>query len=126
MTMDTPPATPHLLADYSEQERTQALARFQLMRPHLEDGVALSALARQHDVPLRTMQYWLQRYRQHGLPGLCRRRPPRPSQPTRRIAPQLVELIEGLALRTPPPSAAAVHRQVLTVAQQHGWVAPGY
>src|SRR4051812_2314121 len=128
MTMDTPPATPHLLADYSEQERTQALARFQLMRPHLEDGVALSALARQHSVPLRTMQYWLQRYRQHGLPGLCRRRPrpPHLSQPARRIAPQLVELIEGLALHTPPPSAATVHRQVLTVALQHDWPAPSY
>ena len=122
-------STSHLLADYSEQARTQALERFQLLRPHLEDGVALSALARQHDVPLRTMQYWLQRYRQHGLAGLCRRRlPPSsdPSRPARRTAPQLVELIEGLALRTPPPSAAAVHRQVLTVAQQHGWVAPSY
>lgn len=41
--MTTPAATPHLLADYSEQARTQALIRFQLLRPHLEDGVALSA-----------------------------------------------------------------------------------
>jgi putative transposase len=125
-TPTTPAATLHLLADYSEQARTQALTRFQLLRPHLEDGIALNALARQHDMPLRTMQYWLQRYRQHGLAGLCRRWPPRPSQPARRIAPQLVELIEGLALRTPPPSAAAVHRQVLTVAQQHDWPAPSY
>jgi putative transposase len=119
--------TSHLLVGYSEQARTQALERFKLLQPHLEDGVALSALARQQGVPLRTMQCWLQRYRQHGLPGLCRR-PPRPShsRPARRIAPQLVELIEGLALRTPPPSAAAVHRQVLAVAQQHGWAAPSY
>lgn len=97
--------TSHLLADYSEQARAQALERFQLLQPHLEDGVVLSTLARQHDVPLRTMQYWLQRYRQHGLAGLCRRRPSRPSHPhpARRTAPQLVELIEGLALRTPLP-----------------------
>ncbi len=124
--MVTPETTPHLPSDYSETARTQALDRFQLLQPHLEDGVALSALARHHEVPLRTLQHWLQRYRQLGLAGLCRRRPPRPSHPARRIAPQLVELIEGLALRTPPPSAAAVHRQVLTVAQQHGWAAPSY
>jgi putative transposase len=124
MTTPSTPPTPHLLADYSEQARTQALTRFQQLQPHLEDGVALSALARKHGVPLRTMQYWLQQYRQHGLAGLCR--PPSPPHLARRIVPQLVELIEGLALRTPPPTAAAVHRQVVTVAQQHGWAAPSY
>lgn len=34
--------------------------------------------------------------------------------------------MEGLALRTPPPSAASVHRQVIAVAQAQGWVVPSY
>lgn len=34
--------------------------------------------------------------------------------------------MEGLALRTPPPSAAFVHRQVATVAAEQGWPVPSY
>jgi putative transposase len=34
--------------------------------------------------------------------------------------------VEGLALRTPPPSAASVHRQVMAVAQAQGWAVPSY
>jgi putative transposase len=35
-------------------------------------------------------------------------------------------LIEGLALRRPPPTAAAIHRQVTAIAQQQGWPVPSY
>jgi putative transposase len=40
--------------------------------------------------------------------------------------PKLAQLIEGLALRTPPPTAAYVHRQVAALASQHGWPIPSY
>jgi putative transposase len=40
--------------------------------------------------------------------------------------PQQVQLIEGLALRTPVPSAAAVYRQVKAFAPQQGWPVPSY
>src|SRR4051794_18117002 len=98
---------PRPLTDYSEVARTTALARFQQLRPHLEDGVPLTHLARQHEVPLRTMQRWLTHYRLHGLAGLCPQ--PRADRTGHRFAPQLVQLVEALALRTPPPSAAFVH-----------------
>jgi putative transposase len=35
-------------------------------------------------------------------------------------------LIEGLALQTPPRSAASIHRQVSTIAKEQGWPAPSY
>jgi CRISPR-associated Cas5-like protein len=35
-------------------------------------------------------------------------------------------LAEGLALRTPAPSAAQVHRQVTEVAEREGWPVPSY
>jgi putative transposase len=35
-------------------------------------------------------------------------------------------LVEGLALRTPVPSAAHVHRQVAAVAEREGWPVPSY
>ncbi len=111
-----------LLADYPEAARTQALAHFAQLRPHLEEGVPLTALARQFDVPLRTLQYRLRTYRDHGLTGLCR--PLRTGSAPRRTAPELVELVEGLALRNPPPSAASIHRQIRPIAAQHGWAMP--
>jgi putative transposase len=38
----------------------------------------------------------------------------------------LIGLIEGLALRTPRPTVAAIHRRVAAVAADHAWPAPGY
>jgi putative transposase len=113
------------LATLSASERTRALERFRLLRPCLEDGVPLRRLATQHGLALRTAQRWVERYRQHGLAGLARR--PRGDRGShRRLRPELHHLIEGLALRTPPPTAAFVHRQVTAVAARHGWPMPSY
>ena len=39
---------------------------------------------------------------------------------------ELVALIEGMALRRPPPRAAEVHRAVTAIAAEKGWPAPSY
>jgi hypothetical protein len=57
-----------------EAQRSQALDRFGLLRPFLEDGVPLAEIARQHKLPLRTLERWLHRYRQRGPAGLARSR----------------------------------------------------
>jgi putative transposase len=58
------------------------------------------------------------------LAGLCRQ--PRRDRSTHRLNAQLVQLIEGLALRQPVPTAAAVYRQVAIIAPQQGWPVPSY
>lgn len=40
--------------------------------------------------------------------------------------PELVELVEGLALRRPPPKIAEVHRRICGVAAERGLRAPSY
>lgn len=113
------------LAALSELERAQALARYQQLRPALEDGVPLAQVAREHHLALRTAQRWVAHYRTDGLAGLVRM--PRADRGRhRRIVPQLQHLIEGLALQRPPPSAATVHRQISPIAAQHGWPLPSY
>lgn len=84
----------------------------------------LTRIAREQRVPVRTAQRWLRDYRQQGLAGLARG--VRSDRSTRTFPGELVQLIEGLALRTPPPSAAFVHRQVATVAAEQGWPVPSY
>ena len=84
----------------------------------------LTRVAAHHGIPLRTARRWVQAYRRHGLAGLART--PRADRGTRRAPPELVRLIEGLALGTPAPSAAAVHRRVVAVARDHDWPVPSY
>ena len=94
------------------------------LRAHLEDGVPLTRVAAQSGIPHRTLQRWLARYRAGGLAGLGRA--PRADRGRSRFPEPLRLLVEGLALRTPVPSAAQVHRQVTAVAEREGWPVPSY
>ena len=60
------------LAACTEEERQQAMARFAVLQPHLNEGVLVAEAARHAGVPLRSVQRWLARYRAAGLVGLVR------------------------------------------------------
>ncbi|MGH3867711.1 MAG: helix-turn-helix domain-containing protein [Pseudonocardiaceae bacterium] len=122
MTDQSPPSA--RLVKLTDAQRELAMTRWALLRPHLDDEVALAVVARQAGVPLRTVQRWLACYRESGLAGLARR--PRSDRGQRTVPDQLVTLIEGMALRRPPPSAATIHRQVIEVATGQGWPVPSY
>src|SRR5918992_455917 len=105
------------LAAFTEEERQEAMVRFAVLQPHLNDGVPLSEAARDAGVPLRSVQRWLARYRATGLGGLVRAK--RSDMGNRKLPAELVELIKGMALRKPRPSAAAIHRNMIALAAQH-------
>jgi putative transposase len=115
---------PRVLAELSESERDQALARFRVLQPFLEGETSLTAIAQAQVVTLRTLQRWVAHYRARGLVGLVRQ--PRADRGQHRIDPHLQRLIEGLALQKTRPSAAAIHRQVVALATEQGWQAPSY
>jgi putative transposase len=98
--------------------------RLAVLQPHLFEGVPLTAVAQQAGVPLRTARRWVAAYRANGADGLTRAT--RTDQDTWRIPSQVVEVIEGLALRRPPPRIAEVHRAVEVIATAQGWPAPSY
>lgn len=98
--------------------------RLAVLSPHLHDAVPLAVAAKRAGVPLRTAQRWLSRYRSDGAAAL--KRSGRADRGERRIPAELVELIEGLALRRPPPQIAQVHRIVAGVAVERGLPAPSY
>lgn len=109
----------------SENERTQVLERFYVIRPFLEDGVPLAQIAKERAIPRRTLTRWVKQYRETGLDGLIRQG--RADKGERRnMPPDLKSLIEGLALQKPRRSAAAIHRQVTRVATEQGWPVPSY
>jgi len=112
------------LATLTEAERAEALARFHQLQPFLEEGIPLTHLAATAGIPLRTARRWVARYRQRGLAGLVRQR--RADHGHQRFPPHLVQLIEGLALRRPPPTVATIQRQAAVVAQREAWPIPSY
>ncbi|MEO3861553.1 Mu transposase C-terminal domain-containing protein [Acrocarpospora sp. B8E8] len=112
------------LAELTEAQRQQAMRRWRLLRPHLEDGVAITRLAAATDASPRTLHRWLTAYRNDGLAGLARR--PRADKGRRHFPADLRLLIEGLALREPRASIATVARQAAAVARDQGWPIPSY
>ncbi len=112
------------LAALDEQRRKQAMARFAVLRPCLEEGVPLTRAAGEAGVSVRTAERWLARYRHGGLSSLAR--PTRRDAGTHRSPADLVALIEGMALKRPRSSAATIHRRISTVAVARGWRVPSY
>ena len=98
--------------------------RLAVLSPHLYGGVSLVDAAERAGVPLRTATRRLAAYRADGAAGLTRSA--RVDRGGRRLPGELIELIEGLALRRPPPRVAEVHRAVTKIAGDRGWRAPSY
>jgi len=67
--------------------------RFDVLRPHLEDGVSLALAARTAGVPVRTARRWLARFQLDGVAGLCRAE--RIDRGQRRLPAELVQVVEG-------------------------------
>jgi putative transposase len=124
MAADEHVAASQVLTALSEGQRSQALRRWRILRPHVEDALPLARAAADAGVPERTAQRWLARYRAEGLAGLARSA--RADRGRRRFPTALVALVEGLALRRPAPTAAQVHHQVAAVAAGQGWPVPAY
>jgi putative transposase len=113
------------LTQLTEDEREKALQRYRLLRPALEDGVPGATIAQATGMSERTVRRWIQGYKRDGLPGLVRaKRSDRGAR--RQVSAEVQQLIEGLALQKPPPTAAAIHRRVAALAAQKGWRIPSY
>lgn len=102
-----------------------ALKRFALLRPHLEDGVPMTAVARATGTPIGTLRRWLRAYRVEGMAGL-RRKPRKDAGQRRKLDDQHITLIEGLALSVPRPSTASIYRRVCKVIAEDGGTSPSY
>jgi transposase-like protein len=102
----------------------EALARFRILRPAIEDGVPLSEVARGHGITPRTLRRWRTALREEGFAGLARKG--RRDRGQRRLPARLVTLIEGQALERPPRSAASIHRLASAATIAEGWAPPSY
>ena len=100
------------------------MARFAVLRSHLEDDVPLTRAAGEAGVPIRTAERWLARYRRGGLASLVRAT--RRDAGTHQLPADLVALVEGMVLKRPRSSAATIHRRITAAAKAQGWRVPSY
>ena len=108
-----------------KKQMSSALDKFQIIRPYLEDDVALSVIAQQHDLGLSSLKRWVKSYHQNGIRGLERKS--RSDKGNRHTTTnELEQLIEALVLTKPPISLAAIHRRIEKVAKNKGIIAPSY
>ncbi len=116
--------TKPVAAALTESQRHLAMERFAVLRPHLEEDVPLTQAARHAGVTVRTAERWLSRYRRTGLAGLAR--PARSDADGHRLPADLVAFIEGMGLKKPRASVAAIHRRIGNIAKEHKWPVPSY
>jgi putative transposase len=116
--------TKPVAAVLTEEQRKLAMERFDVLRPHIEEDVPLAQAAQHAGVALRTAERWLSQYRNQGLNGLARSI--RSDANARHLPADVVALIEGMGLKKPRASAAAVHRRISNMAKAQGWPVPSY
>jgi len=90
------------------------MRRWEVLRPHVEDGVPLVQAARDAGVAPRTAQRWLAAFRTGGLIALGRQS--RADAGRLRTRAELVEVVQGLALTQPRPSVATITRRTAALA----------
>ncbi|RAX15069.1 transposase [Pseudarthrobacter sp. AG30] len=106
-------------AKYSAEDRAV------LLRRHLDEGIPLSRLAAESGIAIRTIRHWMSRYRAEGTVASLERLP-RSDRGKRTIPQELIDAVEGLALRRPAPTAAFIHRRITGIALARGIPGPSY
>lgn len=102
-----------------------ALDKYRIIFPHLEQNVSLSSIAKQHGVSVRTLRRWINQYEQDNLNGLERKARNDKGQ-RRNIDSELEEYVKALALSKPKLSITTIYRKLLLFAKKQQSEVPSY
>lgn len=102
-----------------------ALEKFRIIRPHIEDSVSLSNISKHAGIAPRTLTRWIKAYQEKGLLGL-ERKSRSDKQIRRSIDQELAEVVKALALQKPQLSIATIHWKIGELAKNQGKIKPSY
>ena len=68
------------LTAYSEEQRREAMVKYKTIAPYLTDEKTLTVIIEETGIAKRTLQYWIQDYKQNGLKGLIRKQEVMPAK----------------------------------------------
>jgi putative transposase len=102
-----------------------ALNRYKIIEPLLRREATLDEVAQEHNLTTRTLYNWVAAFEKGRLTALQPKG--RSDKGARRSIPdELVKVIQGLHLRTPPVPTSSIHRQLKTICNKNGWRVPSY
>ena len=116
---------PSSTAQMDEKQRHDANKKYQIIAPYLNGELKLSDISAQHKVPRRTLSFWVQRYETDGLCGLSRMKR-KDKNENRTVSQDQKSAIEGIYLKSPHLSFAAIHRMIQEKMRTNYTDAPSY
>ena len=102
-----------------------ALQKYKIIQVYLEGQISLSTISLNHEIPIRTLRRWVQKYREQELNGL-KRKERKDKNCRRKIDSELIAVVEALFLQKPKLSISNIHRKVKQIAQQKNKSIPSY
>ena len=111
------------LSSIDSQERSEALKKFEIIKPFLEDSIPLAKISRTTGIASRTLWRWVGAYKERGLLGLTRQKR---SSSNSSIPAEMREFIEGLALQSSGRTTASIKREVDKFGTQRNWPTVSY
>lgn len=112
------------LTQFSDDERENATRKYQIIEPYINGEQLLKAVAENKSIPIRTLSLWVKKYHTHGLAGLARQS--RGDKGLPRNDSTLQTAIQGIYLKKPMLSGAAIHRLIQDYCQKKNLKIPSY
>ncbi|MBB2482443.1 DDE-type integrase/transposase/recombinase [Bacillus sp. APMAM] len=112
------------LTAYSEDQRQMAMDKYRLIEQYLNHGKSLKAIAKESDLSIRTIQYWVSKYQQFGLKGLIRKN--RSDSGIFKVEKEVLEEIRNLILKHKRNSITSIHRKICETCKKNNWKQPSY
>ncbi|MEO8855147.1 MAG: Mu transposase C-terminal domain-containing protein [Ginsengibacter sp.] len=99
--------------------------KYRLIIPILESGIPATLVAKNQNVPVRTIRYWVKQFTEKGVKGL-ERKSRSDNGSSKLLTDELIELTQGLALQKPPLPISAIHRRIVLLSKRKNLKSPSY
>jgi putative transposase len=100
--------------------------KYKIIQPYIDGKCSLCALAKESNIPLRTLWSWVESYKSKGLYALLNRQKRSDQDKRRKLSIKLQDFIEGLALDNALRSIASIYREACKVAEKLNEIKPSY
>lgn len=113
------------LTELTEEKRDYAYGKYKIIESYINNQETLKAAVLQHNIPRRTLNFWISKYKEQGLVGLSRK-----SRCDKGIGRKsdksIMEFIEALCLHYPNASASNIHKLVSEHYKESDLYIPSY
>jgi putative transposase len=112
------------LTSFSEEKRSEAMKKYEIIKPHILEKISIRHISKEKNIPIRTLQLWVQKYNNYGLKGLIRKE--RSDIGESRISKEVKDEIDRLILSNKRSSVTSIHRKICEYCEKKKIEKPSY